>query len=96
MEEIKIIIDIIDNLTVCEEYYSAIYGNIWATSHQYLQENPSHLIEKMEETSTLDLYSFIDLKYEYNTKEVMHTSDTFFLAFGTFPAGYYCSNWTCA
>ena len=39
----------------------------------------------MEEDLTLNHYSFIDLKNEYNTKEVMHTFDRFFFAFGRFP-----------
>ena len=40
----------------------------------------------MEEDLTLNHYSFIDLKNEYNTEEVMHTFNKFFFAFGRFPA----------
>ena len=31
-------------------------------------------------------HSFIDLKFEYNTKEIVHTFDRFSFAFGRFPA----------
>ena len=31
-------------------------------------------------------HSFIDLKFEYNTEEIMHTSNRFFFAFGRLPA----------
>ena len=67
-EEIKIINDTIDNLTICMDCYSNIYANIGATFHQYLQKFPAFFIEKMEVDLTLKHYSFIDLKNEYNTE----------------------------
>ena len=85
-EEIKIINDTIDNLTICIDYYSNIYANIGATFHQYLEKFPAFFIEKKEVDLTLKHYSFIDLKNEYNTEKVMRTCDRFFFAFGIFPA----------
>ena len=76
----------IDNLTIYKDYYSNIYANIGATFHQYLQKISAFLIEKMEEDLTLNLYSFIDLKNEYNMEEIMHTFNRFFFTFGRFPA----------
>ena len=40
----------------------------------------------MEDNLTLNLYSFIDLKNEYNTQEIMHTFNRFLFTFGRFPA----------
>ena len=79
--EINIINDTTDNLTISRDFYSNIYANIDATFYQYLQKYPAFLIEKMEEDLTLNLYSFIDLKNEYNTEEDMHTFDRFFFTF---------------
>ena len=84
-EEIKIINDTIDNLAICKNYYSNIYANIGATFHQYLQKTPPK-IEEMEDDLTLNHYSFINLKNEYITEEVMHTFDRFFFAFARFLA----------
>ena len=39
----------------------------------------------MEDDLRLNLYSSIDLKNEPNTKEIMHTFDRFFFAFGRLP-----------
>ena len=43
-------------------------------------------MQKMEDELRLNIYSFIDLKNEHNTKEILHTFDRFFFAFGRFPA----------
>ena len=63
----KITNDTIYNLTICKYYYLNIYANIGATFHQYLQKTQALLIEKMEKDLSLNIYSFIDLKNEYNT-----------------------------
>ena len=39
----------------------------------------------MEDDLGLTLYSFIDLKNQPNTKNILHTFDRFFFAFGRFP-----------
>ena len=43
-EEIKIINDAIDNLTICKDFCSNIYAKIVATFHQYLLKIPAFLI----------------------------------------------------
>ena len=86
IEEIKVTNDAVENLTICEDYYPIIYTNISDTFHHHLQKTPVKKIKKMEEDLSLNHYSFINLKKEYNTEEVMHTFNKFFFAFGRFPA----------
>ena len=85
-EEMKIINDTIDNLAICNDYYSNIYTKIGATFHQYLQKIPAFLIEKMEEDLTLNHCFFINLKNEYNTEEIMYTFNKLSFTLGSFPA----------
>ena len=66
--------------------YSDIYANVSGSFQNYLKNAFDVLTEKVEDDLGLNVYSFIDLKNEPNTKEIMHTFDRFFLAFGRFPA----------
>ena len=86
IEELKTINDTIKNLQTCKNYYAEIYANVGGSFQNYLKNPPDVLFKKMEDDLRLNLYSFIDLKNEPNTKEILHTFDRFFFAFGRFPA----------
>ena len=79
IKELKIINDTIENLEIFKNYYADIYENVGGSFQNYSKK-------KMEDDIRLNLYSSIDLKDESNTKEIMHTFDRFFFAFGRFPA----------
>ena len=86
VEELKIISETIESLEICQIYYADVYANVSGSFQKYLKYASDILIEKMEDDLRLNLYSFFDLKNEPNAKEIMHTFDRFFFAFGRFPA----------
>ena len=86
IDEIKIFSNSINNLTICKEYYANVCANVGKNFHKYLRNIPEYFLQNIKDNLILNLYSFIDLKDEYNTKEVMNVFDRFFCTFGRFPA----------
>ena len=65
-EDIKIVNDAIDNLTICKDTYSYFYSNIGCALQRFLQATHNKYIEKMEKDLAQNHY-FINLKNEQNT-----------------------------
>ena len=65
-EDIKIVNDTIDNLTICKDTYSYFYSNIGCALQRFLQATHKKYIEKMEKDLAQNHY-FINLKNEQNT-----------------------------
>ena len=84
-EELKTTNDTIENLEICQNFMLTFMQMLAVVFKITLKNAPDALIEKMEDDLRLNLYSIIDLKNEPNTKEIIHTFDRFFFAFGRFP-----------
>ena len=86
IEELRIINDTVENLGICKNYYADIYANVSGCFLSYLRSADDVLIKKMQDGLRLNLYSYIDLKNEPNTREILQIFDRFCFAFGRFPA----------
>ena len=65
--EIKILNNSKDNLSICKDYYNKIYNSIGHYFAEYLKTLPETLINEIEKDLRLSLYLFI----VYKMKEVL-------------------------
>ena len=83
-EDIKIISEMFDNLTVCKESYSYFYSNIGCSFQTFLEATREKHIENIEKDLAPNLY-FINLKNEHNAENIMRVFGKFFFTFPRFP-----------
>ena len=83
-EDIKIINDTKDSLTICKDTYSYFYSNIGCALQRFLQATHEKHIEKMEKDLAHNYY-FIDFKNEPNAEDIMQVFIEFFFTFWRFP-----------
>ena len=77
--ELEIINDTIENMEMCESYYSDIYGNFGCVFQNYLQNASNNLIQKIQDYIMLNLFLNTDLKNERNPNEILKIFNSFFL-----------------
>ena len=77
--ELEIINGTIENLEICESYYSDIYGNVGCVFQKYLQNASNNLIQKIQDNIMLNLFLNTDLKNERNPNEILKIFNSFFL-----------------
>ena len=83
-EDVKIINDTKDNLTICNNIYSCFYSSIGCALQRPLQATYTKHIERMEKDLAQNHY-FTDLKYEENVEDIMRVFSEFLVTFGRFP-----------
>ena len=77
-----------DNLSIYKDYYNKIYNNIGHHFAEYLETLLETLINEIEKDLRLNLYSFIDTQNELSSEEIYHAFEQFYYRFCRFP----CSN----
>ena len=83
-EDIKIINDTFDNLTVCKESYSNFYSEIGCAFQRFQEATHEKHIENIESFLSPNLY-FINLKNEQNAENIVQVSVEFSCTFPRFP-----------
>ena len=83
-EDVKIINDTKDILTICNNIYSYFYSNIGCALQRSLQATYKKHIERTEKDLAQNHY-FTDLKYEENVEDIMRVFAEFLVTFGIFP-----------
>ena len=83
-EDIKIVNDTFDNLTVCKESYSNFYSKIGCAFQRFRKATHKKHIENIESFLAPNLY-FINLKNEQNAENIVQVSVEFSCFFPKFP-----------
>ena len=83
-KEAKIIVNSLENLSICKTLYTNFYNQIAGNLSEAIQNLPSDELDEIVRDLMLNLF-FIDFDREHNKNKIMSAYSYFYHALGRFP-----------